>query len=47
MPTMVMTKPTVMRVRCGRRLARRSAASDDTSMPTVAAVKMTPVWIAL
>ena len=29
------------------RLARRSAASEETRMPTVAAVKITPVWIAL
>ena len=47
MPTMVTTKPATIRVRCARRLARRSAASDDSSTPTVAAVKMTPVSIAL
>ena len=34
-------------VRCGRRLASRSAASDETRTPTVAAVKMTPVSMAL
>ena len=46
-PASVTTKPAMMRVRCGYRLARRSAASDDTRMPTVAAVKITPVWMAL
>ena len=47
MPTMVMTKPARIRVRWGAawRAARRP--SDETRMPTVAAVKMTPVWIAL
>ena len=29
------------------RLTRRPAASEDSKMPTVAAVKITPVWIAL
>ena len=46
MPAMVMVKPARMRVRCARHLARRSAATDDTSSPTVAAVKITPVWMA-
>ena len=47
MPTIVVTKPTRMSVRCWNRLARRPAASDDSRMPTVAAVKITPVWMAL
>ena len=47
MPTIVATKPAMMRVRCGYFLASRSAASEDTRMPPVAAVKITPVWIAL
>ncbi len=34
-------------VRCWKRLARAPAASDDTRMPTVAAVKITPVLMAL
>ena len=46
MPTMVITKPVRMSVRCRYRLASRPAASEDSRMPTVAAVKMTPVWIA-
>ena len=46
MPTMVVTKPAMISVRCRNRLARRPAASDDSKMPTVAAVKITPVWIA-
>jgi hypothetical protein len=46
MPAIVTRNPAMMRVRCARRLARRSAASDDASKPTVAAVKITPVWIA-
>ena len=46
MPAIVTMKPARMRVRCARRLARRSAASDETSRPTVAAVKITPVSIA-
>jgi hypothetical protein len=37
----------MIRVFCGRRLASRSAASDETRTPTVAAVKITPVSIAL
>ena len=47
MPTIVTTKPATISVRCAYRLASRSAASDETRMPTVAAVKITPVWIAL
>ena len=47
MPAMVITNPVRMRLRCGNRLARRPAASDDNKMPTVAAVKITPVWMAL
>ena len=46
-PAIVMTKPAMIRVRCGRRFASRSAASDETRMPTVAAVKITPVSMAL
>ena len=46
MPAMVTTNPARIRVRCACRLARRSAASEDASRPTVAAVKMTPVWMA-
>ena len=46
-PAIVTTKPAMIRVFCGRRLARRSAASEETRTPTVAAVKMTPVSIAL
>jgi hypothetical protein len=34
-------------VRCARRLASRSAASDESGIPAVAAVKTTPVLIAL
>ena len=47
MPAIVTTKPATIRVRCAYRFARRSAASDDSSRPTVAAVKIRPVWIAL
>ena len=36
----------MMRVRCGRRLAKRSAPSEEASSPTVAAVKIRPVWMA-
>ena len=46
-PAMVTTKPAMIRVFCARRLASRSAASDETRTPTVAAVKMTPVSMAL
>jgi hypothetical protein len=46
-PAMVTTKPAMNRVFCGRRFASRSAASDETSTPTVAAVNTTPVWMAL
>ena len=46
-PTIVATKPAMMSVRCAYFLASRSAASDDTRMPPVAAVKITPVWMAL
>ncbi len=45
-PAAVTTNPAMTRVRCGRRLASRSAASDEPSTPTVVAVKMTPVWMA-
>ena len=46
-PTAVPTNPAAISVFCWRRPARRSAASDETSTPTVAAVKITPVLIAL
>ena len=46
-PAMVSTKPAMIRVRWARRCAKRSAPSDDASRPTVAAVKITPVSIAL
>ena len=42
-PAMVTRNPARMRVRCAYRLARRAAASEDASRPTVAAVKITPV----
>jgi hypothetical protein len=47
MPAAVTTKPAMISVLCGRRVARRSAASDENSTPSVAAVKMTPVSMAL
>ena len=43
MPEIVTRNPAMMRVRCARRLAKRSAPSDDTSNPAVAAVKIMPV----
>ena len=46
-PATVTTKPAMIRVFCERRLASRSAASDETRTPSVAAVKMTPVSMAL
>ena len=46
MPMMVMTNPAAISVRCAYFLASRSAASDVTRMPAVAAVKITPVSIA-
>src|SRR5512132_166755 len=46
-PAIAVTKPTKMSVRCAYFLANRSAASDDAKMPAVAAVKITPVWMAL
>ena len=46
MPGIVTTKPAMIRVRCARRFANRSARSDDTRRPTVAAVKITPVSMA-
>ena len=36
-----------MRVGCAKRLARAPWASEDARMPTVAAVKITPVWMEL
>jgi hypothetical protein len=47
MPAIVRTNPARIRVRCERRLASRSAASEETRRPSVAAVKITPVWMAL
>ncbi len=47
MPTIVITNPAMISVRCWNRWTRRPAASEDSKMPTVAAVKITPVWIAL
>ena len=47
MPMMVITNPAMISVRCWNRWTRRPAASEDSKMPTVAAVKITPVWIAL
>src|SRR5947209_14997671 len=46
MPTIVVTNPAMMRVRWARLFANRSAAREEINMPAVAAVKMTPVWIA-
>ena len=46
MPAMVTRKPAMIRVRCARRFASRSAASEETSRPAVVAVKMTPVSMA-
>jgi hypothetical protein len=46
MPAMVITKPARMSVHDRNRRASRPAASDDSKMPTVAAVKITPVWMA-
>src|SRR5436190_6843888 len=37
-PTRLITKPTTISVRCARRLANRSAPSDESRTPTVAAV---------
>ena len=47
MPAIVTTKPTTISVRCGEPRGERLAASDETRMPSVAAVKITPVLIAL
>ena len=46
-PTTVAPNPAAIRVFCKRLLASRSAASEETRMPTVEAVKITPVLIAL
>jgi hypothetical protein len=46
-PAIVVMKPAMISVRCAYLLASRSAASDDSKMPPVAAVKITPVWMAL
>ena len=45
-PATVTTKPAMISVLCERRLANRSAPSDEASTPSVAAVKMTPVSMA-
>src|SRR5262245_51585436 len=42
-PTIVVMKPVMISVRCAYFFASRSAASEDTRMPPVAAVKITPV----
>ena len=47
MPVMVVMNPAMMRVRWECFWASRWAASDDSRMPPVAAVKITPVWMAL
>ena len=47
MPARVTTKPAMISVRCANRFASRCWAKDERRMPTVAAVKTTPVWIAL
>ena len=47
MPTSVMRKPATISVRCERLLANRSAPKDEMSTPSVAAVKTTPVPMAL
>ena len=44
---MVVTNPTRINVRCWNRFASAPAASEDTKMPKVAAVKITPVLMAL
>ena len=46
MPAIVTTKPARINERCARRLANRSASSDEMRTPTVAAVNTRPVWIA-
>src|SRR5215216_7540971 len=46
-PARVTTKPATISVFCGNRSARRLAARDEARMPSVAAVKTTPVLIAL
>ena len=46
-PATVTTKPATISDRCAYRLASRSAAREETRMPSVAAVKITPVSIAL
>jgi hypothetical protein len=47
MPASVVMNPATISVRCGCRLASRSAASDENRIPPVAAVKITPVSMAL
>ena len=47
MPARVTRKPATISVRCEYRFASRAAAKDERRTPTVAAVKTTPVPIAL
>ena len=47
MPAAVTANPVAISVFCAYFLASRAAASEETRMPSVAAVKMTPVLIAL
>ena len=47
MPARVTRKPARISVLCARRLAKRSAASEEIRMPAVAAVKTRPESIAL
>ena len=46
-PATVVTKPATINVFCVRLLTNRSAPNDVISTPSVAAVKITPVSIAL
>ena len=46
-PQSVTMNPAMIRLRCGCFLASRSAAREEMRIPAVAAVKITPVWIAL
>ncbi|SLH75161.1 Uncharacterised protein [Mycobacteroides abscessus subsp. abscessus] len=47
MPAMVVAKPMMIRARRVRRRASHAADSEVARSPAVAAVKMTPVWMAL
>ena len=46
-PAMVTTNPATINVRWAHLFARRSAAREEKRIPSVAAVKITPVLIAL